>query len=240
MLMFRSQRSHTRGAKRSRTTLLVQINPLLKLLACLSVTIVALLLHRISALSLLVGSLLLIALLFVRLPLKVWGYSAILLISGCAILAISRDERMAILSTLRLLAIVLPAPLMANATAPSDLVRALQAVRLPGFLVLSIMLIWRFLPLIQQEAHRIVEANQLRGVSLARQPRQWFPGLFLPLIFRMVAYADEVTIALETRGYDPTAPRSNSRPLQWQFADTWFLAGTLVLFSGAGYLEWHR
>jgi energy-coupling factor transport system permease protein len=128
---------------------------------------------------------------------------------------------------------------MASTTAPSDLVRALQAVRLPGFLVLSVMLIWRFLPLMQQEVQRIVDANQLRGVNLARQPRQWFPGLFLPLIFRMVAYADDVTIGLETRGYDPTAPRSNSRPLKWQFSDTLFTIGAVVLLSGIGYLEWN-
>lgn len=219
--------------------MLFQINPLLKLMVCLSVTIVALLLHQLAAIALLVGSLILLALLSVRLSLKVWVYGAIALTIGVAISTILRDEHTALLSALRLLAIALPAPLLKSTTVPSDLIRALQAVRLPGFLVLSIMLIWRFLPLMQQEVQRIVEANQLRGVSLARQPRQWFPGLFLPLIFRMVAYADEVTIGLETRGYDPTAPRSNSRPLKWRPADALFIVGTVVLFSGVGYLEWH-
>ena len=198
--------------------MLSQVNPLLKLLVSLSITIMALLLHHLAAIGLLVGSLLLLALLAVRFSLKIWGYSAIVLISGVTISAILRDEKTALFSALRLSAIALPVPLLASTTAPSDLVRALQAVRLPAFLVLSVMLIWRFLPLMQQEAQRIVEANQLRGVSLARQPRQWFPGLFLPLIFRMVTYADEVTIGLETRGYDPTVSRSNSSPLRWQSA----------------------
>ncbi|MEH1823729.1 MAG: energy-coupling factor transporter transmembrane component T [Nostoc sp.] len=219
--------------------MLVQINPLLKLMVCLIVAIAALLLHQLAAIALLVGSLFVIALFFVRLPLKVWGYGVIALGSGGVILAIFRDQQMALLSTLRLIAIAFPAPLLASTTAPSDLVRALQAVRLPGFLVLSVMLIWRFLPLMQQEIQRIIEANQLRGVSLARQPRQWFPGLFLPLIFRLVAYADDVTIGLETRGYDPTIARSNSRPLRWQLADTVFVVGAVVLFSEVGYLEWH-
>lgn len=227
-------------SKQTRPRLLGQVNPLLKLIVCLGVTIVALSLHRLAALGLLVGCLLLLASLTVRFTLKAWGYSAIVLVIGVAIAAILRDETTALLSALRLIAIALPAPLLASTTAPSDLVRALQAVRLPGFLVLSIMLIWRFLPLIQQEAQRIVEANQLRGVNLTRQPRQWFPGLFLPLIFRIVAYADEVTIGLETRGYDPTAPRSNSHPLKWQSSDTCFTIGAVVLLIGIGYLEWNR
>ncbi|MBD1822106.1 energy-coupling factor transporter transmembrane protein EcfT [Cyanobacteria bacterium FACHB-DQ100] len=232
MLMIRTQQT--------RLGMLGQINPLLKLIVCLSVTIVALILHQLEAIGLLVSILLLLTLLTVRLSLKVWGYSAIVLIIGVAIATILRDENTALLSALRLIAIALPAPLLAGTTAPSDLVRALQAVRLPGFLVLSIMLIWRFLPLIQQEAQRIIEANQLRGVNLARQPRQWFSGLFLPLIFRIVSYADEVTIGLETRGYDPNAPRSNSRPLKWQSSDTYFTLGAAVLLCGIGYLEWNR
>lgn len=225
--------------KQSSPRILSQINPLLKIIVCLSITIMALLLHQLATIALLVGSLLLLALWSVRLSFKVLSYIAIALLSGIMLSAILRDEHTALLSALRLIAIALPAPLMANTTAPSDLVRALQAVRLPGFLVLSVMLIWRFLPLMQQEVQRIVEANQLRGVNLARQPRQWFPGLFLPLIFRMVAYADEVTIGLETRGYDPTVPRSNSRPLKWQHSDTLFVVSTVVLLSGVGYLEWN-
>lgn len=225
-------------SQRSRPKMLRQINPLLKLFVCLSVTIAALLLHQLAAIALLVGSLLVLTLWSVRLSLKVWGYLAIALLSGVALAALLRDVNLALLSALRLIAIALPAPLLASTTAPSDLVRALQSVRLPGFLVLSVMLIWRFLPLMQQEAQRIVEANQLRGVNLARQHRQWFAGLFLPLIFRMVSYADDVTIGLETRGYDPTAPRTNSQPLQWRAADTWFTVGVMIVFSGIGYLAW--
>ncbi len=228
----------TFNSKRSRPSRLQHINPLLKVMVCLSITIVALPLHQLAALALLVGSLLLLALVTVRLSLKVWGYIAIVLTIGIVLSALLRDLDIALLSVLRLLAIALPAPLLASTTAPSDLIRALQAVRLPGFLVLSIMLIWRFMPLMQQEVQRIIEANQLRGVHLTRQPQQWFPGLFLPLIFRMVSYADEVTIGLETRGYDPIAPRSNSNPLKWQHTDTLFSVVAVVLLGTVGYIEW--
>ncbi len=228
----------TSNSRRSRPSRLQQINPLLKVVVCLSITIVALPLHQIGAIALLVGSLLFLTLATIRLSFKVWGYIAIALTIGVATSALLRDPSIALLSVLRLLAIALPAPLLASTTAPSNLVRALQAVRLPGFLVLSIMLIWRFMPLMQLEAQRIVEANQLRGINLVRQPQQWFSGLLLPLIFRIVSYADEVTIGLETRGYDPIAPRSNSQPLKWQSIDTLFIVGAVVLLCTVGYVEW--
>lgn len=224
--------------QRSQSSILQQINPLLKVIVCLSITIMALPLHQLNAIGLLVSILLVLALVTIRFSFKVLGYSAVVLVLAITISALLRDQSIALLSILRLMAISLPAPMLAGTTAPSDLVRALQAVRLPGFLVLSIMLIWRFMPLMQQEVQRIVEANQLRGVNLARQPQQWFPGLFLPLIFRMVAYADEVTIGLETRGYNPIAPRSNSHPLKWKFADTLFTVGAVVLLGTVGYIEW--
>ncbi|GAB4194439.1 MAG: energy-coupling factor transporter transmembrane component T [Coleofasciculaceae cyanobacterium] len=215
-----------------------QINPLLKIVLCLTIISVALLLHDIWAIALLVVPLLVLLPLSVRINLKILGYVVLTLVAFLAISAGLRDLHTALLSALRLIAMLLPAPLLASTTSPSDLVRAFQAIRLPNFIVLSLILTWRFLPLIQQEAQRIIEANWLRGVNVARQPTQWFSGLFLPLIFRVVTYADEVTVGLETRGYDPAAPRSNSQPLRWYLKDTIVTVSAALLLVVVGYLEW--
>lgn len=215
-----------------------QINPLLKIVFCIAVISFALALHDIRAIGVLVGVLLLLLLICVRIDLKIFGSVAIALIGFIAVSTWLRDLHTSLFSALRLIAILLPTPLLAGTTPPADLVRALQAARLPNFLVLSLMLIWRFLPIIQQEAQRIVEANQLRGVNISRQPTQWFSGLFMPLIFRIVAYADDVTVGLETRGYDPTAVRSNSQPLKWHLKDTIFTISALVLLAVVGWIEW--
>ena len=215
-----------------------QINPLLKIILCIILLSVALVLHRIWAIGVLVGVLLVLLLACVRINLKVFGSVAIALLAFMAISTWLRDFDTSVFSTLRLLAIAIPGPLLASTTSPTDLVKALQAARLPNFLVLSLMLIWRFLPIIQQEAQRIIEANQLRGVDLIRQPTQWFSGLFMPLIFRIVSYADEVTVGLETRGYDPAAPRSITQPLTWQFRDTLFTMSAVGILAVMGYLEW--
>ncbi|GAC1470314.1 MAG: energy-coupling factor transporter transmembrane component T [Chamaesiphon sp.] len=217
---------------------LSQINPLLKIILCIIIISFALILQRLWAIAGLVGILMFLLLACVQINLKILGRVALALLMFMAISTWVRDFHTSVFSALRLLAIALPTPLLASTTSPADLVRALQTARLPNFLVLILMLIWRFLPIIQQEARRIMEANQLRGVNLSRQPTQWFSGLFMPLIFRIVAYADDVTVGLETRGYDPAAPRSTSRPLTWKFRDTLFVVSTIGVLIVVGYLEW--
>ncbi|MBD2430225.1 MULTISPECIES: energy-coupling factor transporter transmembrane component T family protein [Fischerella] len=218
-------------------TFLTQINPLLKIITSITILSIALILDNIWAITVLVLPLLLLVLISVRINLKILGYVSISLFLFMVVSTWLRDFDTSVFSTLRLVAIMLPTPLLASTTSPSDLIRALQATRLPSFLTLSLMLIWRFLPIIQQETQRILEANQLRGVDLKFQPQQWFSGLFIPLMFRIVAYADDVTVGLETRGYDPQAPRSNSKPLRWQLQDTIFTLSTTVMLAVVGYIE---
>ncbi len=207
---------------------------------CFVLIPVALFLKQISAMVALVGVLLLL-LVQIRIPPLLLLYSLVTLsvftlFSGWFL----GDWYKAVFSALRLLAILLPAPVLAMTTPPADLIRALQATKLPSFLTLSLMLIWRFFPLMQQELRRIWEANQLRGIDLKYRPQQWFSGLIVPMVFQMVAYADEVTIGLQTRGYSPTAPRSSSKSIRWQPTDTLFCIMVIVYLGLIGYLEWGR
>lgn len=224
----------------SRTGWLTPINPFLKMGLSMSLVILSLFLHHLLALAVLVGGLgLLLISTTVPPVLILYGLLGFGLFTLTSV-AISRDWAQSLFGTLRLLAILLPGPVLAQTTPPADLIRALQKARLPGFLSLSLMLIWRFFPLMQQELQRIWDANQLRGVDLRRRPGQWFTGLMVPLVFQMVAYAEDVTIGLQTRGYAPAAPRSNSQPLRWRWADTLFCLGTVCWLGSVGYLEWGR
>jgi energy-coupling factor transport system permease protein len=224
--------------RQPRSNFLGLINPFLKMGLSLVLISLSLFLKQIPAMLVLVGVVLLLLwqikirpllLLYGLLTLTVFALSSTWLLG---------DWSKAIVSTLRLLALLLPAPVLALSTPPAALIRSLQAARLPSFLTLSLMLIWRFFPLMQQELQRIWEANQLRGIDLKRQPGQWFSGLIVPLVFQMVIYADEVTIGLQTRGYSPTAPRSNSQPNRWRRVDTLFCLMALLWLGLIGYLEW--
>jgi len=223
---------------RPESSFLRRVNPLLKISVSIVFTSLALVLRDRWSLSFLVLVLLGLVLVSVQINRKILVYSSISLAIFSGLSIAFQGFVHPIVSLLRIVAMLLPTPLLAGTTAPADLVRALQAVRLPNFMVLSLMLIWRFLPLMQQETRRILEANQLRGIDLSRQPHYWFPGLLMPLIFRVVAYADDVTIGLETRGYAPDAPRSLYRPLKWRTIDTGFFVGAIGLLAIASDLEW--
>jgi energy-coupling factor transport system permease protein len=217
---------------------LTPVNPFLKIGLSFGLIVLALVLKQTPAvIALVAGLLLLLTQLRIR-PL-ILGYSLFTL--GLFVLAsawLLGDWPKAILSGLRLLAILLPAPVLALTTPPVDLIRALQVAKLPSFLTLSLMLLWRFFPLMQQELERIWEANLLRGIDLRYHSGQWFSGLIVPLVFQMVAYADDVTIGLQTRGYDPQQPRSCSQPVHWQRFDSVFCMAALLWIGLISYLEW--
>ncbi|MGD1942021.1 MAG: energy-coupling factor transporter transmembrane component T family protein [Leptolyngbyaceae cyanobacterium] len=215
-----------------------RVNPLLKIALSIVAVSMAFALQDLAAAGLLVG-VLLVLLLTVGLSWRMWLGGAIALLVFTALTWLLRDWPSAILNSLRLLAILLPGPIFSLTTSPAELTRALQAIKLPSFLVLSLTLVWRFLPVVQQEAQRIIEANHLRGVALSRRPGQWFPGLFVPLIFRIVSYADEVTVGLETRSYDPSARRSVGQPLRWRRGDTAVAIAAIAVLGTVGYLQWH-
>jgi len=230
MVTFKQQQSHS--------SFLKGINPFLKIGLSLVLITLSLLLEQIPSMLVLVGGVS-ILLFQVKVPWSLLVYSFLTLTVFALLSAwLSGNWYQSAFSTLRLLAILLPAPILALTTPPTDLIRSLQQARLPSFLTLSLTLIWRFFPLMQQELQRIWEANQLRGIDLKRQPRQWFPGLIVPLVFQMVVYADEVTIGLQTRGYSPTASRSNSRPIRWRKMDTLFCLIALLWLGLISYVEW--
>ncbi|WP_218080205.1 energy-coupling factor transporter transmembrane component T family protein [Anthocerotibacter panamensis] len=229
------------GQNRPLTAWILRVNPLIKILLTLVVLMLAFVLKTLGGLGVLVGALL--VLLVVAVPVPFWSLlgGVVLLVGFTGVSAyFSGSVPYALITGLRVLGILLPAPLLAGTTPPADLVRALQALRLPAVLVLGVVLIWRFLPLIQQEAQRIIEANQLRGIDLKRQPQQWFSGVFTPLIFRMLSYADEVTVGLETRGYDPERPRSAAQPLSLQPLDMFFGLTWALILGSVGWWEWQR
>lgn len=216
-----------------------RVNPLLKIVLSIVAVSIAFALQNLAAAGLLVG-VLLILLAMVKMSWRIWLGGAISLLLFTALTWLLRDWPSAILNTLRLLAILLPGPIFSLTTSPAELTRALQTVKLPSFLILSLTLVWRFLPVVQQEAQRIIEANQLRGIDLSRRPGQWFPGLFVPLIFRIVSYADEVTVGLETRSYDPSARRSLGQPLRWRRLDTTVVIVAATIVGAVGYLQWNQ
>ena len=137
-------------------TFLSRTNPFLKMGLSFALITLALFLKQIPSMVALVGGVLLLLLQFRVRPAVLLYCLLTLTVFALSSTWLLGDGVKAIFSTLRLLAIVLPAPVLALSTPPADLIRALQATRLPSFLTLSLILLWRFFPLMQQELQHIL------------------------------------------------------------------------------------
>lgn len=83
-----------------------------------------------------------------------------------------------------------------------DICRALQYFKCPGVLVTQLMMLYRYLGVLMQEALLMQRARQARGYGRRSYPlRQW--GVFAgQLLLRSVARARRVHVAMTARGFD--------------------------------------
>ena len=135
-------------------------------------------------------------------------------------------------SAMRLALLVLFAILLPLTTAPLELADGLEALLSPfkrfGFpahecaMMMSVAL--RFIPLLMDETDRIVKAQLSRGARLdqgnpIRRMIAFFPVL-IPLFVIIFKRADELALAMESRGYRGGEGRTRRRPLLWKKNDT--------------------
>ncbi len=116
-------------------------------------------------------------------------------------------------------------------TSPMELLRALEKfgsplkrVRIPvADLCLAMLLCIRFLPILGQEAERIIEAQTARGIDLKsgtwRNRLEKFHGIFLPLLYNVLARAEELATAMAVRGYGQTLEKQTLKSMRFSKGD---------------------
>lgn len=121
-------------------------------------------------------------------------------------------------------------------TSPMELLRALEKfgspltrVRIPvPDLCLAMLLCIRFLPILGQEAERIVEAQTARGIDLKsgtwRNRLEKFHGIFLPLLYNVLGRAEELATAMAVRGYGQTIEKQTLKSMRLSAVDCLSLA----------------
>jgi energy-coupling factor transport system permease protein len=116
-------------------------------------------------------------------------------------------------------------------TSPLELLRGLEKfgrplarVRIPvPDLCLAMLLCIRFLPILGQEAERIVEAQKARGIDLNsgtwRNRLEKFHGIFFPLLYNVLGRAEELTTAMAVRGYGQTMEKQTLKHMRLSTLD---------------------
>ncbi|QCZ46452.1 Cobalt import ATP-binding protein CbiO 1 [Levilactobacillus brevis] len=137
----------------------------------------------------------------------------------------------------RFLLIIMMSTLLTLSTQPLDiatglasLMKPLRWVKVPvDTLAMMLSIALRFVPTLMDEATKIMNAQRARGVDfgeggLFKQAKSLIP-LMVPLFMSAFNRAEDLSTAMEARGYQDSEHRSQYRILTWQRRDTvtWLL-----------------
>jgi len=152
---------------------------------------------------------------------------------------------MALVYSLRLLVFVGLAFFLSLTTMPSDFaitlvnwLKPLKRFNVPvNDIGLIVFIAMRFIPVLADEFDTIRKAQIVRGVdfggSLVNRGRKMLL-LFIPVLRAAIRRADDLAIAIESRGYVSGAERSSYRQFRYQLSDWIFafvsLSVTIVIF----------
>lgn len=163
-------------------------------------------------------------------PLALMVFIANLLVIG--------DPHRSLTMALRLPAMILWFSLFFVSTSPDDFISMMESLRIPPVISLSFSLALRFVPVMAEEAQRILDAQTSRGLEFSgRNPikriKSMLPVL-IPLIVVSIKRSIEVAEALEIKGYDPDVRRTHVVKLEFCRRD-WAIV-MLSLWSLIAYL----
>ncbi|MDR1510027.1 MAG: energy-coupling factor transporter transmembrane protein EcfT [Synergistaceae bacterium] len=114
---------------------------------------------------------------------------------------------------------------MAFASGLESILSPLVALRFPvSEMAMMMTIALRFIPTFFEETDKILKAQISRGADfesggMLKRARSFIPVL-VPLFVLVFARAENLAIAMESRGYVPGAPRSRLNPLVWTARET--------------------
>lgn len=116
----------------------------------------------------------------------------------------------------------------------SSLLQPLRWVKFPvEEVALMISIALRFIPKLLDEATKITNAQRSRGVdfndpNLIKRVQAYIP-LLVPLLINSLTIADDLSLAMTSRGYRHDQPRSHFRQLKWRPQDTIVAVVSIIL-----------
>jgi len=209
------------------------LDPRTKLALGLMAIAAALMAHRAETVLLQCAAVLL-ALLTLRLSRVFAGSMRLMCPTLCFVFVIgvlSFGLETAALLTLRLFNLLTISFIFFHGIPPEEMGDALKKIGIPYDLAFILTTGMRYVPLMGQKLHNIMDAQQSRGIDLRLRLRNAsnFFALLMPMLVQSLLLADELAIAMETRGFHRTG-RSSRRHYRLKPRDYGCMAGSLILF----------
>lgn len=150
---------------------------------------------------------------------------------------VNRELISSLVLSLRLVVMTSAFSLFFALTPPEDFILMLEAFKFPQTISFSFSLALRFIPVMAEEAQRIIDAQRSRGLELEfknpfKRIRNLIP-IFIPLIVLSIKRSIEIAEALEARGFNPSRKRTSIIKLKMGRTD--YLALLLITSLTMGY-----
>lgn len=142
---------------------------------------------------------------------------------------------------LRLVLLVMISTIMTLTTSPISLtdaiesmLRPLKKIKFPVHeLAMMMSISLRFIPTLMDELDRIIKAQTSRGSdvtagSIFSRLKAIIP-LLIPMFISAFKRADDLAVAMESRGYNASNQRTTYRKLKWKLRDSLALATILLI-----------
>ena len=112
----------------------------------------------------------------------------------------------------------------------------LKVIRFPAHeIAMTISIALRFIPTILEETERIIKAQKSRGVDLEEGKLKEKIGaiisLLIPLLISSFQRSEELSDAMEARGYNPSAKRTRYRVLKFKISELISSIVTILLLT---------
>lgn len=119
----------------------------------------------------------------------------------------------------------------------SDFVSAMQNMHIPKGVIITLAVVFRYLPTVKEEFYYIKNTMKLRGIGLnARNillhPIKSCEYAIVPLIIRSVTISDELAASAMTRGLDLVTKRTSYRKVKLCASDFFVTAVIIVAVTG--------
>lgn len=145
---------------------------------------------------------------------------------------------------LRIIMMLMITMLLTSTTSPMNLTYGLEwymyplkLVKFPSHIVaMTLSIALRFIPTLLDETDRIIKAQSSRGVNFKKG--SFFKkfgaiiSLIIPLFVSAINRSEELSNAMEARGYDPYGIRSRYRKLAFTWGDLFSFLIVLLIFGG--------
>lgn len=134
--------------------------------------------------------------------------------------------------------------ILTTTTKPLDMTYGLEWYMTPFKIIhfpaheiaMTISIALRFIPTILEETQRIIKAQKSRGVDLEegklREKIGAIISLLIPLLISSFQRSEELSDAMEARGYNPKAKRTRYRSLNFKLVDLISLFIIILLLTG--------